>query len=155
MFGLLCRWQRHLCLGQKKWVFASYICVFVRHKCVLARHRCVFASHITVLFSMTFGCAEHIISASETKFDVEADGEVHFSPNPQKTRKICKRTIFSDWKLWPNLVSRRKMKHRESSETNVDKFSLRTEPISRGERPFKVSKNFRICEIGSFSWQLK
>ena len=37
---------------------------------------------------------------------------------------------------------RRKMKRRESSETRFGKVSRRSEPSSRGKRPFKVSQKF-------------
>ena len=53
-------------------------------KCVLAGHRCFFASHITVSFLMIFGRTELIISVSEAGVDEDADGEVHWHPNPQK-----------------------------------------------------------------------
>ena len=45
---------------------------------------------------MSFGRIELIISASEAKFDEEADGEVHWHPNRLKPDEKTQKTIFSD-----------------------------------------------------------
>ena len=48
-----------------------------------------------------FGRTELIISVSEAKFDEEADGKVHWQPNPQNPEDKRKTTIFSDQDFSP------------------------------------------------------
>ena len=43
-----------------------------------------------------FGHTELIISGSKAKFDEEADGEVHWQPNPQNPDEKRKNIFFSD-----------------------------------------------------------
>ena len=56
-----------------------------------------FASYL-IFFSSSnfdfFGRTELIIGASKAKFDVEADGEVRLSLNPQKPREKHKKLFF-------------------------------------------------------------
>ena len=47
-----------------------------------------------VLFSMIFGRTELIISVSKANFDEEADGEVHWHPNPQNPDEKGKKLFF-------------------------------------------------------------
>ena len=110
-------------------------------KSVFAEQKCVITTQTAVLFSMIFGRTELIISVSEAKFDEEADGEVHLSLNPLKPNQNYKKLFFLDRMFSPIFFfRRRKIKRRESSETRFPKFSRRSEPSSRGKRPFEISK---------------
>ena len=71
-----------------------------------------------VLFSMIFGRTELIRSVSKAKFDEEADGEVHWHPNPQNPDEKRKKTNFSNRNVSLTFFRRRKMKRQESSETS-------------------------------------
>ena len=67
---------------------------------------------------------------------------------PRNLAKIAKNKIFNPNVLSIFFVPRRKMKLRESSETRFGKVSLRSEPYSRGKRPFEVpTKKIEIREF--------
>ena len=71
---------------------------------------------IFCLFSMIFGCTELMISASKTNFDVEADGVVNWSLNPQNSNQ--KQTKLSPGKknvVEPNRLSNGMHDHAQHS----------------------------------------
>ena len=67
-----------------------------------------------------------------------------FAGNAQKFVAPPKRAIFDSMLLefHPTNCSRRKVNCQEWSETRFGKVSHRSEPSSRGKRPFKVSQKF-------------
>ena len=76
-------------------------------------------------FSMIFGRTDLWISQSRPKFDEEADFEVRSALDPQKACPFgeirnFRSEIFAEKFFW-----RRKVKHRESSETRFRKVSWR------------------------------
>ena len=88
-----------------------------------------------------FGRTDLRKGASEAKFDVEADFEVHLPhlplapPNPGENRE--KRNFQSKF-LDEQFFLHQKMKRQESSETRFPKVAQLYGPCSRGKRPFEV-----------------
>ena len=87
---------------------------------------------------MLFGRTKLRISGSKAK----ADGEVRLSLNPQKPSEKLKKLFFRTEFFYQKKFRRRKMKCRKSPEKRFDKFSWRTDVISKGKRPFEIPKNF-------------
>ena len=71
---------------------------------------------------MIFGRTELIISASKAKFDEEADGEVHWQPNPQNPDEKRKNYFFGPIFFAESFFSASKNKMLKLSETRFPEF---------------------------------